>query len=344
MLAITGASAALALSEIPFEKTIAGVRIGLRRRPVHRQPDLPAAQAEQARSRRRRQHGRPGDGRGRREGSDRGAGRRGARNRARRDQARSSPAIDDLAKEAGKKKLTVAKKEIGHDFYREVEEKVLVPLTEAMRIRGKLENYDTRRPGAQRISSASLPEGEVERKAEAKADLQGAEGESPARRSADARRPPRRPQVRRGPARSGSKPACCRAPTARPCSRAAKRRRSSPARSAPPTMRRRSRASRARRGRASCSTTTSRPSRSAKSAFMRGPGRREVGHGALAERSLTPLMPAEEDSSLHRPRRLGHPRIERLLVDGVGLRRIAGDDGRRRAAQERRSPASRWAW
>ena len=29
MLAITGASAALALSEIPFEKTIAGVRVGL---------------------------------------------------------------------------------------------------------------------------------------------------------------------------------------------------------------------------------------------------------------------------------------------------------------------------
>src|SRR6202008_5171992 len=28
--------------------------------------------------------------------------------------------------------------------------------------------------------------------------------------------------------------------------------------------------------------------------FMRGPGRREVGHGALAERSLTPMMPAED--------------------------------------------------
>ena len=27
---------------------------------------------------------------------------------------------------------------------------------------------------------------------------------------------------------------------------------------------------------------------------MRGPGRREVGHGALAERALTPMMPAEE--------------------------------------------------
>jgi polyribonucleotide nucleotidyltransferase len=29
-------------------------------------------------------------------------------------------------------------------------------------------------------------------------------------------------------------------------------------------------------------------------AFLRGPGRREVGHGALAERALTPVVPAEE--------------------------------------------------
>ena len=36
---------------------------------------------------------------------------------------------------------------------------------------------------------------------------------------------------------------------------------------------------------------------------------------------------------LHRPRRLRHPRVERLVVDGVGLRRLAGDDGRRRAAE-----------
>ena len=28
--------------------------------------------------------------------------------------------------------------------------------------------------------------------------------------------------------------------------------------------------------------------------FMRGPGRREVGHGALAERSLLPMVPAED--------------------------------------------------
>src|SRR6516165_6244639 len=75
--------------------------------------------------------------------------------------------IDDLAREAGKKKAAVEKKEIAHDFYREVEEKVLVPLTEAMRIRGKLENYD-------RVDQvlgelvAAIPEDEVERQLEAK--------------------------------------------------------------------------------------------------------------------------------------------------------------------------------
>src|SRR5207247_3841853 len=29
-------------------------------------------------------------------------------------------------------------------------------------------------------------------------------------------------------------------------------------------------------------------------AFLRGPGRREVGHGALAERALAPMLPAED--------------------------------------------------
>ena len=51
--------------------------------------------------------------------------------------------IDDLAKDGRQARSARSpKKEIAHDFYREVEEKVLVPLTEAMRLRGKLENYD----------------------------------------------------------------------------------------------------------------------------------------------------------------------------------------------------------
>ena len=91
------------------------------------------------------------------------------------------------------------KKEIGHDFYREVEEKVLVPLTEAMRIRGKLENYDRVDQVLDELV-ASIPEGEVERKVEAKQHLQGPEGKGAARRSARAQRPARRPEVRRGSA------------------------------------------------------------------------------------------------------------------------------------------------
>ena len=36
---------------------------------------------------------------------------------------------------------------------------------------------------------------------------------------------------------------------------------------------------------------------------------------------------------LHDPRRVGHPRVQRLLVDGLGVRLLALADGRRRAAQ-----------
>ena len=44
----------------------------------------------------------------------------------------------------------------------------------------------------------------------------------------------------------------------------------------------------------SCSTTTSRRSRSGEVKFLRGPGRREIGHGVLAERSLREMLPPEE--------------------------------------------------
>src|SRR3984885_5082943 len=167
VLAITGASAALALSEIPFEKTIAGVRIGLVGgtyvvNPTFQQRkesklDLIVA------------------------GSNDGLVmvEAGAKEVTEEQVVKALEiaheaikdivaAIDDLAREAGKKKMHVAKKEIGHDFYREVEEKIFVPLTEAMRIRGKLENYD-RVDEALKDLVASIPEDEVERKVEAKA-------------------------------------------------------------------------------------------------------------------------------------------------------------------------------
>src|SRR6266849_1892976 len=137
VLAITGASAALALSEIPFEKTIAGVRIGLVDgtyvvNPTFQQRkdsklDLIVAGSK--------------DGlvmveAGAKEVSE--AQVVEALERAHAAIKDIVAVIDDLARAAGKKKVPFAKKAIGHDFYREVEEKVLVPLAEAMRVRGKL--------------------------------------------------------------------------------------------------------------------------------------------------------------------------------------------------------------
>ena len=77
--------------------------------------------------------------------------------------------------------------------------------------------------------------------------------------------------------------------------------------------------------------------------FMRGPKRRDIGHGALAERALVPMIPSIEE----------FPYTIRVVsdilesngssLDGLGVRLVAVADGRRRADQARRSPASRWA-
>jgi polyribonucleotide nucleotidyltransferase len=166
VLAITGASAALAISEIPFEKTIAGVRIGLVDgqyivNPTFKQRKESKLDIIVAGTR---------DGlvmveAGAKEVTEEQVVE--ALETAHAAIRQIVAAIDDMAKEAGKTKLTVAKKEIGHEFYREVEEKILVPLTEAMRIRGKLENYDRVDQLLEELV-ASIPEGEVQRKLEAK--------------------------------------------------------------------------------------------------------------------------------------------------------------------------------
>jgi polyribonucleotide nucleotidyltransferase len=166
VLAITGASAALAVSEIPFEKTIAGVRVGLIDghyiiNPTFEQRKVSRLDLVVAGTR---------DGivmveAGAREVTEEQvvtaleAGHAAIR--------QIVDAIDRLAADTGRRKVQVQTRQIGHEFFRDVEEKVMVPLTEAMRIRGKLENYD-------RVDQvlddlvASIPEGEIERKLEAK--------------------------------------------------------------------------------------------------------------------------------------------------------------------------------
>src|SRR5882672_2932327 len=164
VLALTGASAALALSEIPFEKTIAGVRVGL----VDDQYVVNPTFEQRKRSKIDLVVAGSKDGivmveAGAKEVSEAEVVQ--ALETAHAAIKQIVATIDDLAREAGKKKATVQKKEIGHDFYREVEEKVYVPLSEAMRLRGKLENYDRVDQVLDELI-ASLPEGEVERKVE----------------------------------------------------------------------------------------------------------------------------------------------------------------------------------
>jgi polyribonucleotide nucleotidyltransferase len=291
VLAITGASAALALSEIPFEKTIAGVRVGL----VDGQYVVNPTFEQRKQSKLDLVVAGSKDGlvmveAGAKEVTEEQVVE--ALNTA-HDAIRQIVAeIDQLAATAGKTKLTVAKKEIGHDFYREVEEKVLVPLTEAMRIRGKLENYD-------RVDQvlddlvADIPEGEVQRKVEAKQIFK------------DLKEKVLRDEVlERGVRLDG---------------RAFDEVRSIWIETS--VLPRTHGSAVFTRGETqalvTCTLGTAEDAQKIESfegetwksfmlhynfppfsvgevAFLRGPGRREVGHGALAERALTPLIPGEE--------------------------------------------------
>jgi polyribonucleotide nucleotidyltransferase len=168
VLAITGAGAALALSEIPFSKTVAGVRVAL----VGDEDEFLVNPTYEQRKRARLDLV--------------VAGTRdaivmveaGAKEVPEADVVAALEVaheairqivgmIDGMAKEAGKTKLQIQRKEIGRDFYREVEEKVYLPLSEAMRIPDKTENYD-RVDQLLEDLIASLPEEEVERRLEAK--------------------------------------------------------------------------------------------------------------------------------------------------------------------------------
>ena len=167
VLAISGASAALALSGIPFRKTLGSVRVG----QVDGQFIINPTFEERKKSRLDLIIAGTKDGLVMVEA--------GAKEVPEEEMVQALEAghaaikrivdtIDALAKEAGKTKRTVAKKEYDAAFYREVEEKVMIPLGDAMRIQDKLENYGT----VDQVLAdlvGSIPEGEVQRKVEAKA-------------------------------------------------------------------------------------------------------------------------------------------------------------------------------
>ncbi len=171
VLAITGASAALALSEIPFHSTIAGVRVGLVDgeyviNPTYEQRKRSAVDIILAGSK---------DGlvmveAGAREVPE--AQVATALEAGHSAIKKIVAAIDSLASDAGKTKRQVAVKDVDADLAREVEQKALAPLTEAMRLRHKLENY-ARVDKVQEELLATFGEDEAPRKAEAKSVFKG---------------------------------------------------------------------------------------------------------------------------------------------------------------------------
>ena len=88
----------------------------------------------------------------------------------------------------------------------------------------------------------------------------------------------------------------------------------------------------ARRPRRSTSTTTtSRPIRTGENKPMRGPSRRDIGHGNLAERALIPVLPAHDEFPYVIRLVSECLSLERLDLDGLDLRLDPRPDGRRRA-------------
>jgi polyribonucleotide nucleotidyltransferase len=291
VLAITGASAALSLSTIPFETTIAGVRVGqidgkfvinptFDERKVS-QLDLIVA------------------------GTNDGIVmvEAGAKEVTEKDMVTALETahtaikeiiagIDALAKQAGKTKKTVAKKEFDKAFYREVEEKAYGPLADAMRIKDKLENYGSVDEVLADLV-ASIPDAEIERRSEAKAIFKELK-EKVMRDEA----------LERGRRLDGRKFDEIRPITIEVG-----------------VLPRTHGSALFTRGETQALVTATLgtaddqqkietmdgevwkrfmlhynfpPFSVGEVQFLRGPGRREIGHGALAERALTPMMPPEE--------------------------------------------------
>jgi polyribonucleotide nucleotidyltransferase len=167
VLAITGASAALALARVPFTRTIGGVRVGLVDgefvlNPTYEQRrksrlDLIVAGSKEAIVMVEA---------GAKEVSEEEMVQ--ALDHAHAAIKEIVSGIDALAKEAGKKKLEVRQKEYPKQLHDDVESKAYGPLAEAMRIKDKLENYAS----VDKVLAdllASIPETETERRADAKA-------------------------------------------------------------------------------------------------------------------------------------------------------------------------------
>ena len=292
VLAITGASAALAISSVPFERTIAGVRVGL----IDGAYVINPTYAERRKSKMDLIVAGSQDAivmveAGAKEATE--DEMVGALDAAQQAIRQIVHAIDDLKRECGKTKKTVAAKAVAHDFYREVEEKVYVPLAEAMRIQDKLANYASVDKVLEELI-AGIPEGEVERRVEAKQIFK------------DLKEKVLRDEIlERGQRLDGRRfdqirPIWIETGVLPRVHGSAVFTRGETQALVSATLGTEDDAQKIE----TVEGETYRrfmlhynfpPFSVGEVQFLRGPGRREVGHGALAERSLVPLLPSEED-------------------------------------------------
>jgi polyribonucleotide nucleotidyltransferase len=292
VLAITGASAALAISTIPFQKTVAGVRVGLVDghyiiNPTYSERktskiDLVVAGSADAIM--------MVEAGAKQATEDEMVGALDAAHKAIKVIVAQ---IDDLKREVGKPKKAVTARQIGHEFYREVEEKAYMPLAAAMRIQDKLENYSTVDKVLAELV-ASIPEGEVERRTDAKHIFKGLK-----------EKVMRDEILERGKRLDGRRfdelrPIWIETGVLPRVHGSAVFTRGETQALVSATLGTEDDAQKIE----TVEGETYRrfllhynfpPFSVGEVQFLRGPGRREVGHGALAERALTPLLPSAEE-------------------------------------------------
>ncbi len=292
VLAITGASAALALSSIPQARTIAGVRVGHLDGAFVINPTF----AERKRSTLDLIVAGSKDGivmveAGAKEVPEEQMVH--ALEQAHAAIKEIVTGIEQLVAQAGKpKRAPAASREISKDLVAEVEGKLLAPLADAMRIKDKLENYAT----VDKVIGefvAGLPDDDPERKAESKSIAKGLKEKIL-----------RDEVLGRGQRLDGRKFDEIRKITIEVG-----------------ILPRTHGSALFTRGETQALVTATLgtaddqqkvetvdgetwkrfmlhynfpPFSVGEVKFLRGPGRREIGHGALAERSLLPMMPAEE--------------------------------------------------
>ncbi|NQW04103.1 MAG: polyribonucleotide nucleotidyltransferase, partial [Acidobacteria bacterium] len=291
VLAITGASAALSISSIPFAKTIAAVRVGLVDgqflvNPTYTQRktskiDLVVAGSKDAIMMVE-------------SGADEATEDEmvTALETAHAAIKQIVDMIDELKAEVGKTKKTITVKEIDADARKAVEDKTYEPLAEAMRIREKLENYE-RVDQVLAELIASIPEDDSKQRSEAKAIFSGLK-----------ERILREEILERGQRLDGRRfdeirPIWTEVGVLPRTHGSAVFTRGETQALVTATLGTDDDAQKIERVEGEMYKRfmlhyNFPPFSVGEVKFLRGPGRREIGHGALAERALTPVMPTQE--------------------------------------------------